>query len=109
MTYAKGCLTVLAAVILAAFVPSVISAFRSMSQDKAVGLAVIPASMLESIVSPLFWLLAVTFFAMFFATGRLTSSVLRGLLFWFPTLFVSILGVGLLSWFALLMLRLKRS
>jgi hypothetical protein len=109
MTYAKGCLSGIAALLLAALVVALTTAFRGVSQDKAIGLAVIPAMMLESVVSPLFWLLAPAFFAVFFATGRLTNGALRGLLFWFPTLFVSSLGIGLLSWFAILMVRLKRS
>jgi len=94
---------------LAALVVAVTTAFKGMSQDKAIGLAVLPAMMLESIASPLFWLLAIGFFAAFYATGRLTNGVMRTLLFWFPTLFFSSLGVGLLSWFALLMARVKRS
>jgi len=109
MTFAKLCLSGLAALILAALVVALSTVFKGASQDKAIGLAVIPALMVESIVSPFFWLVAVGFFAVFFATGRLTSGVLRGVLFWFPTLFVSTLGIGLLSWLALLMLRVKRS
>jgi len=109
MTYARSGLSAFAALILAALIVAVTTTFKDASQEKAVGLAVIPASMLESIFSPMFWVLAICFFTVFLATGRLTNGALRGLLFWFPTLFVSSLGIGLLSWFATLMVRLKRS
>jgi len=109
MKYVKIGLCVLAALMLAALVVGLSTAFRGMSQEKATGLAVIQAEMLASVVTPLFWFLAVGSFAVFFTTGRLTNGVLRGLLFWFPTLFISSLGISLLSWFAWLMLHLKRS
>ena len=108
MTYAKSGLSVLAALMLAALVVGITTAFKDAGSDKAVGLAVIPAMMLESVFAPLFWLLAIGFFAVFFATGRLNNGLLRGLLFWSPAIFVSSLGIGLLGWFTFLM-RLKRS
>jgi hypothetical protein len=109
MTYVRGCLGGLAALFLAGFVVSFVTAFRSVSQDRAIGLAVLPALMIESVRSPLFWLLAILFFAMFYATGRLTSSVFRVLLFWLPAIGITSLGIGLLGWFAMLMLQMKRS
>ena len=87
----------------------VITAFRDVSQDKTIGLAALAVWLIESVRSPLFWLLAILFFAVFFATGRLTSSVFRFLLFWLPAIGISSLGFGLLVWFAVLMLQIKRS
>jgi hypothetical protein len=109
MTYVRGCLSGLASLFLAGFVLMFITAFRDMSQTKATGLAALAGGVVESIFSPLFWLLAILFFVVFFATGRLSSSVFRVLLFWLPATVISSLGLGLLGWFALLMLRIRRS
>jgi hypothetical protein len=109
MTYVKGCLGGLAALFLSGYVLLFITAFRDASQNKATGLAVFVILLIESVRSPLFWLLAIMFFAMFYATGRLTSSVFRVLLFWLPAIGATSLGLGLLGWFAMLMLQMKRS
>jgi len=52
---------------------------------------------------------AILLFAVFFATARLSSNVFRVLLFWLPATAISSLGLGLLGWFAVLMLQMKRS
>lgn len=49
--------------------------------------------------SPLFWILAVSSFVLFLTASRLGNKVLRVLLFWIPTLFVSALGFGLVALF----------
>ncbi len=109
MTYVRGCLAGLAALFLSGFVLMFITAFREASQNKAIGLAVFPIWLIDSVRSPLFWLLAILFFAVFFATGRLTSSVFRVLLFWLPAIGIASVGLGLLGWFAVLMMRIRRS
>lgn len=86
-----------------------ITAFRDMSQTKAIGLAALAGGVVECIFSPLFWLLAILFFAVFFTTGRLSNSAFRVLLFWLPAIGISSLGLGLLGWFAVLMLQMRRS
>ena len=109
MTYVRGCLSGLASLFLAGFVLVYITTFQDMSQTKAIGLGALAGGLVESIFSPLFWLLAILFFAVFFATGRLTSSVFRILLFWLPAIGIASLGLGLLGWFAVLMMRIRRS
>ena len=109
MTYARGCLSGLTSLFLAGFVLMFITAIRDMSQTKGTGLAALADGVVESIFSPPFWLLAILFFTVFFATGRLSSSVFRVLLFWLPATVISSLGLGLLGWFALLMLRIRNS
>ena len=109
MTYVRGCLSVLASLFLAGFVLMIITAFRDMSQTKATGLAALAGGVVESVFSPLFWLLAILLFGVFFVTGRLSSNVFRVLLFWLPAIGISSLGLGLLGWFAVLMLQIKRS
>jgi hypothetical protein len=109
MTYVKGCLGGLAALFLSGYVLLFITAFRDASQNKATGLAVFVILLIESVRSPLFWLLAILLFAVFFATARLSGRLFRVLLFWLPAIGISSLGLGLLGWFAVLMLQMKRS
>ena len=109
MTYVKGCLGGLAALFLSGYVLLFITAFRDASQNKATGLAVFVILLIESVRSPLFWLLAILLFTVFFAPARLSSNVFRVLLFWLPATAISSLGLGLLGWFVVLMLQMKRS
>jgi hypothetical protein len=89
MNYVKPILSAVAAIILAECVPGPWSAFRGMGNAKATGLAAVAGGFTASLFSPLFWALAVLFFAMFFAASNLGSKALRVLLFWIPTLTVS--------------------
>jgi hypothetical protein len=50
-----------------------------------------PYSLRRGFVSPWCWLIAVVFFALFLAASRLSSKVMRVLLFWVPTLAISTL------------------
>jgi len=107
MTYVKLLLGGLSALFLSGFVLMFITVFREASQSKATGLAVFVVWLIESVRSPLFWLLAVLFSAMFFATGRLSSAVFRVVLFWLPAIGISMFGLGLLGCFAMLMPRIS--
>ena len=89
MNYVKPILSAATAIILAECVPGPWSAFRGMGNSKATGLAAVAGGFMASLFSPLFWALAVLFFAMFFAASKLGSKVLRVLFFWIPTLTVS--------------------
>jgi hypothetical protein len=109
MTYVRWCLSGLAALFLSGFVLMFITVFREASQNNAIGLAVFAIWLIDSVRSPLFWFLAILFFAVFFATGRLSSSVFSVLLFWLPAIGITSLGLGLLGWFTMLMLRIERS
>jgi len=50
---------------------------------------------MESALSPLFWTLALLFFALLFAASRLGNKILRVILFWIPILTVSLLGMAI--------------
>jgi hypothetical protein len=102
MTYVKTLLGGLSALFLSGFVLMVITVFRESHSDaRATGLAAVVGNSIESSIrSPVFWLLAILFFAMFFATGRLSSTAFRVVLFWFPAIGISMLGLALLGWFA---------
>lgn len=71
MDYVKGILSGLAAIILAELVPGSWSILRGISGTKATGLAAVAGGLAESVFSPLFWILAVVFFALFFSATDL--------------------------------------
>jgi len=95
MIYAKGILGGLAALFLAGSW----SVFKGINTEKATGLAAVAGGFVGSIFSPLFWILAALFFALFFSAGRLESKLLRVFLFWIPTLTVSTVGIAIAALF----------
>ena len=95
MNYVKGILSGLAAIFLAEFVPGPWSMFKGISEQKATGLGVAAAGIMGSAFSPLFWTLALLFFALLYAASRLGNKILRVILFWIPTLTVSVLGMAI--------------
>jgi hypothetical protein len=99
MNYVKGILSGFAAIFLAEFVPGPWSMFRGISEQKATGMGAVAGGLVGSAFSPLFWSLALLFFALFFAASRLENKILRVLLFWIPTLTVSVLGMAIAALF----------
>jgi len=101
VTTLRGILSAVAAIFFALLGPGLVALHNS----KATGLAAVAGGFLESLFSPLFWILAVSFFALFFAASRLSSRPLRILLFWTPVTAVSILGLGIFSLFTFAWIR----
>jgi hypothetical protein len=97
MDYVKGILSGLVAIIIAELVPGSWSVVRGMSGSKATGLAAVAGGLIESILSPLFWILALALFVLFFAASRLENKLLRIFLFWIPTLTVSSFGLAIVA------------
>ena len=108
MAFVRVALSGVAATFVALLAPGVVAALRNMSPQKATGLAACAGWLLEALVSPLTWILAIVFFALFFAASRLKSKVLQVLFFWAPTVIISTLGFGLLALFAYLLLQIRR-
>ena len=104
----RGVLSAVAAVFVAVLGPGLVVAFRGINNSKATGLAVIAGGFAESVFSPLFWILLVSFFALFFAASRLSSKPLRILLFWTPVTSISMLGLGFLSLVTYLWIHFRR-
>jgi hypothetical protein len=96
--YVKGVLSGVAAIFVALLGPGLLQALKSISGQQATGLGAI-AGFWNPLFSPLFWILAILFFVLFLTASRLGSKVLRVVLFWIPTLFVSALGFGLVALF----------
>ena len=107
MAYFKGFLSFIAALFLAEFVPW--PWFRGISQEKATGLAAVAGGFAESLFSPLFWVVVILFFGLFFAAGRLGNKILRILLFWLPTITLSTLTLTMLALFVFVFIRFRRS
>jgi len=107
MDYFKGVLSGVAAILLAEFIPGSWSAFGGVFEQKATGLGAVAGGLTGSIFSPLFWLLAILFFALFFSASRLGNKLLRVFLFWIPTLLVSTLGIAIVALFTYFFLRIS--
>jgi hypothetical protein len=108
MNYVKPILSAMAAIILAECVPGPWSAFRGIDNSKATGLAAIAGGFAESLLSPLFWALAFLIFALFYGASKLGNQGLRVLLFWIPTVTVSVLGVTTVAMVAYVILSFRR-
>ena len=108
VAYVRGALSGVAAIFVALLGPGLLAALRDVSNEKATGLAAIAGGLLESLLSPLFWIVAVSFFALFFAASRLSSKPLRILLFWTPALAISTLGFGLFVLFTYAWIHFKQ-
>jgi len=63
VAYVRGALSGVAAIFVALLGPGLLAALRDVSNEKATGLAAIAGGLLESLLSPLFWIVAVSFFA----------------------------------------------
>jgi len=97
VTYLRGVLCAVAAIFVALLGPGLLGAFRALGQQKATGLGAVAGGLLESLLSPQFWILAILFFCLFFAASRLSSKTLRVVLFWTPTVVFSTLGFGFVA------------
>jgi hypothetical protein len=102
MDYFEATLSGLTALLLAVCVP-VWSLFMGAN---ATGLAAVKAGFAGMAASPLFLLLALVLFALFFFAGRLGSKPLRIILFWIPAVTVSTLGLAIVSLYLVLLIHL---
>jgi hypothetical protein len=55
--------------------PGLVVAFTGINNSKATGLAAVAGGFLESLFSPLFWILALSLFALFFSASRLSTGI----------------------------------
>lgn len=108
MTTLRAALSAVAVIVAALVGPGLVVAFRAINNSKATGLAAVAGSLLESLVSPLFWILALSLFALFFSASRLSNKPLRILLFWTPATVISTLGLGTFSLFTYLWIHFRR-
>ena len=108
VTTLRAALSAVAAIVVAALLgPGLVAAFRGINSSKATGVAAVIGGCLEGLVSPLFWILALSLFALFFSASRLSSNSLRILLFWTPATIISTLGLGIFSLFTYLWIHVR--
>lgn len=100
MNYVKAALGAVAAIIIG----TCVNAWPIFSETKATGLAAVVGILKESLLSPLFWIVTLAAFALFFFASRLGNKTLRVLLFWLPTLAVSGLSITIAVLIACLIL-----
>jgi hypothetical protein len=108
MGYVRVVLSGVAAILVALLGPGLLIAMRSISQQGATGIAFSARGFREAMFSPVFWILAVLFFAAFYAAARLNSKALRVLLFWTPTVAACVVGLATLLLFAYVSVVAKR-
>jgi len=96
MDYVKGILSGIVAIILAELVPGIWWA-AGVGKSKVTGITVVWAGLIESLFSFRFWILAILFFALFFAASRLGTKPLRVVLFWIPSLTVVSASVAIVA------------
>ena len=101
-------LSAVAALFVALIGPGLVVSLRDLSQQKATGLAAVAGGFSATIWSPLFWILAVLFFALFFAASRLSSKPLRVILFWTPVSVISAVGFGIFALLAYAWVHFRR-
>jgi hypothetical protein len=108
VTYLRGLLCGVASIFIALLGKGLLHAFKEIGQQKAIGSGAVAGGLLESLLSPQFWILVVLFFCLFFAATRLTSKVLRVVLFWAPTLVLSTLGFAFIAFLAYFWMRFRK-
>src|SRR5258708_2953828 len=94
MDYLKGVLATVSAFFIAGLVPTIWTLAHGLSTEKGAGLTAVAGGLLESALSPWFWILALLFSAFFYVSARFENKALRILLFWIPTITTSTLGLA---------------
>ncbi len=107
MKYVTNALSAAGAIFVAEFILALWWMFRNANAEKATGMGLVAWGFVGSLVSPLFWVLALLFFFLFFYASKLQSSALRVLLFWIPAVFCSSLGLLFVGMFAYLFVRFR--
>lgn len=98
MAYTRALLSGFSAMLIAAVAPWFVLVLQHEGDpQRATGINALVFMGLEKLASPLFWMLAIPLFALFFAASCLSSKALRVILFWTPTVLVSALGFGFFS------------
>jgi hypothetical protein len=94
--------------VAAIFSALLIVASRFLGNSKATGIAGIPWLFFDSLMTPLFWILAVSLCALFLLASRVQSKPLRVLLFWTPVTAISTLEVGVFALIAYAWIHFKQ-
>jgi len=97
MNYARGLLGAIAAI----FIAESVFLWPFLKPAKATGMSALAFLLVESLLSPKFWIVAILCFALFFAASR-AATILKVLFFWIPTVAVSALGLVIVGFYTYL-------
>jgi len=86
-------LSALAALLLALLGQGIWFMVGEFGKSKTTGLGAVAGGITTMMLSPVFWIMVVLFFALFLGASRLGNSALRVVLFWVPTVLTSSLGI----------------
>lgn len=89
MTQCKTTLSVVAAIAFAEVAPALWAVFREADTQKGNWASRGGRGALESFFSPLFWMLAISSFTVFFISSRSGTQAVRVVFFWIPTVIIS--------------------
>lgn len=106
MRYFRLALCVIGAISIALFVPNIVS---EVSLQRQTGIGAVAGSLEESLFSPLFWILTVLCFLLFHWASRSKQPLVRALLFWFPSVASSVLGIAFLGLFTYMYLHFRQT
>ena len=109
MAYWKGILSGLAAISIAEIVPALWWVFNGANGSKATGLSAVSGGLIESLLTPRFWILSILLFTLFFFASRLSQRSLRVIFFWIPTLIASCTGLAIAAVFTYLQVHFRNS
>ena len=109
MAFVKIALSGLSAIFVACLGPELLFTLKSISTQEATGAAFVRIGLPTTLFAPRFWILAISFFVLFFAASRLGNKTLRVIFFWTPTILISTLGLSLFSLLAYMGLYSRKS
>jgi len=92
MNYARGLLSAIAAI----FIAESVFLWPFLKPAKATGMSALAFLLVESLLSPKFWIVCLLSSGVFFAASR-ASTVLRVVFFWIPTVAVSTIGFAIVG------------
>ena len=100
MNLVKSLLSGITTIIILLIGWPIIMMYPAIRSEKATGLAAVAGGLTEALHTPMFWFSGLLLFLFFWYAGRLSSKILRVVLFWAPTIFVTVVAFLL---FALVM------
>jgi hypothetical protein len=90
----KTTLILLGAIFGALLVPTLWTMVRDFGSQRQTGVDILAVSLVDALLSPLFWVLAILLFFFFLRMSKAGSEAVRILFFWIPT--IAATSVGLL-------------
>jgi hypothetical protein len=106
MVYAKATLAGVASFLGLLIIPALIHFFAG--PQKATGIAVVWAGLVELLLSPLFWIEVFCIFALFLVASRLASKAARIVLFWIPAVTITSIGCAVIGLMTFVVLHFRR-